>query len=82
MKQYECERLVKMFNNDDRFEINKRNYHGLEVIKDVLTQMNLESELITNDDKLILKIKFFKQVDNEKSIDNCMIYFILYLVDL
>lgn len=70
MKQYECERLVKMFNNDDRFEINKRNYHGLEVIKDVLTQMNLESELITNDDKLILKIKFFKQVDNEKSIDN------------
>lgn len=70
MKQYECERLVKMFNNDDRFEINKWNYHGLEVIKDVLTQMNLESELITNDEKLILKIKFFKQVDNEKSIDN------------
>lgn len=70
MKPYECERLIRIYNNDDRFEINKRNYHGLEVIKDVLTQMNLESELITNDDILILKIKFFKQVDNEKSIDN------------
>lgn len=70
MKQYECARLIRMFNNHDRFEINKRNYHGLEVIKDILTQMNLESELTTNDDKLILKIKFFKQVDNEKSIDN------------
>lgn len=66
MKKYECERLIKMFNNDDRIEINKRNYHGLEVIKDVLTQMNLESELITNNDKLILNIKFFKQVENEK----------------
>lgn len=70
MKKYECERLIKMFNNDDRIEINKRNYHGLEVIKDVLTQMNLESELITNNDKLILNIKFFKQVENEKSIDS------------
>lgn len=70
MKKYECERLIKMFNNDERLEINKRNYHGLEVIKEVLTQMNLESELITTDDILILKIKFFKQVDNEKSIDN------------
>lgn len=70
MKKYECERLIKMFNNDDRIEINKRNYHGLEVIKDVLTQMNLESELIINNDKLILNIKFFKQVENEKSIDS------------
>lgn len=72
MKSHECDKLIQMFNNNDRFEINKRNYHGLETIKDVLAQMRLESELCIVDDKLNLIIKFYIQVEeenNEESID-------------
>ena len=73
MKKHDCEHLINIFNNNDRLEINKRNYHGLQVIKEVLTQMNIDSELCTKDDNLILKMNFFKLVEEikyEESIDN------------
>lgn len=73
MKKHECERLVAIFNNNDRLEINKRNYHGLQVIKEVLNQMDICSELCAKDDNLILKITLFKKVEDvnyEESTDN------------
>ena len=67
MKKHECEHLITIFNNNDRLEINKRNYHGLQVIKEVLTQMNIDSELCTIEDNLVLKIKLFKLVEDVKN---------------
>lgn len=67
MKKHDCEHLITIFNNNDRLEINKRNYHGLQVIKEVLTQMNIDSELCTNEDNLVLKIKLFKLVEDVKN---------------
>ena len=67
MKKHDCEHLITIFNNNDRLEINKRNYHGLQVIKELLTQMNIDSELCTIEDNLVLKIKLFKLVEDVKN---------------
>lgn len=64
MKKHDCEHLITIFNNNDRLEINRRNYHGLQIIKEVLTQMNIDSELCAKDYNLILNIKLFKLVED------------------
>lgn len=70
MKDNDCNHIISIFNNNNRFEINKRNYHGLQVIKDVLTQMKINSELSKQNDNLVLKLELFKQVEDVKNEEN------------
>jgi hypothetical protein len=59
----ETEVIVKLFNSDDRIEISRRNSHGLIEIKDFLNQMNIEAKMILEENRLILNLKFLKQID-------------------
>lgn len=59
-KVKEYEKLIMQYNGDDSWEINKRNSHGLSLIKSYLNQMDIRSEIVIQDLSFIFKMKLRK----------------------
>lgn len=62
--------FVRCYSLNDRAEINKNKWHGLNNIKSFLSQMNIQGEMNFDEKNIYFKITFAKVYDNEKSTDN------------
>ena len=62
--------FVKLFSSDNRNEIVKRKWHGLQAMKEILQQMDIQATMTQDNDKVKLRITLAKIVKNEESTDN------------
>jgi len=62
--------FVKLFSSDNRNEIVKRKWHGLQAMKEILQQMDIQATMTLDNDKVKLRITLAKIVKNEESADN------------
>lgn len=62
--------FVKLFSSDNRNEIVKRKWHGLQAMKEILQQMDIQTVMTLDGDKVKFRITLAKIVKNEEGADN------------
>ena len=62
--------FVKLFSSDNRNEIVKRKWHGLQAMKEILQQMDVQTVMTMDGNTVKFRITLAKVVRNEESADN------------